>query len=462
MNTVSTPALNASGEMFDFYAALSPEQISPATLAQARRCLLDSIGCGLFGALQPWGTIIAEAAIAEGSRGNCTVYGRGETLAAAPAALCNGTATHGFELDDLIAESIVHPGAVIVPAALAAAEKQGASGMRLLLGIIAGYEAMSRTSLAIGSEPARRGYHTTAVVGPVAAAVAAGVVMNLPAHKLAAAVGLAVSAAGGTKTFAGGSGGGMVKRLHAGRSAEAGVRMCDLASRGFTGPTRALDGKFGLLEVLGGEGADAARLVRGLGDQWAINGVWVKVFPICGWIQGVVQSLLVLRGKGPLDAAQVKRIRVGTAHHAVVHNADPAPTDTMSAQYSIPYCAALAVTGDPADPASYTGERITLPAIAQIAQRVELYADEQAEKLYPKQFASRVELTLANGQTSEDVVLSPHGTLEDPCSESEHEQKFRRLAGMAREPHAVENLHRIISSVEHARTIESLSGCLRA
>jgi len=454
----SSPAL----EMIEFFAALDPARLDRAVADQARRCVLDSLGCGLFGALQPWGKLMAEAVLEESRPGPCTLYARSEKLAPFAAALANGTATHGFELDDLISESLVHPGAVVVPAALAAAERVQASGARLLAGVAAGYEAMSRVSLAIGLESVRRGFHTTAVAGPIAAAVAAGVVQGVPSSTLVAAVGLTCSMSSGIKSFAGGSGGGMVKRMHAGRAAEGGVRACDLASRGFTGPSRALDGHLGLLEVFGGAGAMPARLSEGLGTRWAIDNVWVKVYPICGWIQGVVQLLGRLRGDGPLDPKQVKAIRIGTSRHAVAHNADPAPTDTMSAQYSIPYCAALAVTGDARDPESFSDRAVSDPALRALASRVTLHVDEKAEAVYPRQFGSNVELVLDDGKVRNASVYDPHGTPADPCDDAEHEAKFRRLAGACLPAASVENVLDAVRRLSELPDVRSLSKSLAA
>jgi 2-methylcitrate dehydratase PrpD len=195
---------------------------------------------------------MADEIFADGSEGPCSVLGSPRTAPPALAALCNGTAAHGFELDDLLPASIVHPGTVIIPAVFAAAEASNASGMALLRGIVAGYECMSRLSLALGLEPSHRGFLKTSVVGPVAAAIASGVVMSLSSDELVCAAGLACSTASGIKAYAGGSGGGMVKRMHAGRAAEAGVRMARLAQRGFTGPRAAVDGRYGLLEVFAG------------------------------------------------------------------------------------------------------------------------------------------------------------------------------------------------------------------
>jgi 2-methylcitrate dehydratase PrpD len=194
-----------SQELIEFLQAMSLESLPAAVIDSAKWCLLDSLGCAVFGARQPWARIMADEMYAESSRGDSTIVGHAQTLAAPAAALCNGTAAHGFELDDLLDEPIVHPGAIVIPAALAVAESIDAPGSRLVLGIAAGYEAMNRVGLAMGLEPAHRGYHKTAVVGPIGAAVAAGVVMNLNAARLTAAVGLACSTASGIKSFAAGT-----------------------------------------------------------------------------------------------------------------------------------------------------------------------------------------------------------------------------------------------------------------
>ena len=122
----------------------------------------------------------------------------------------------------------------------------------------------------------------------------------------------------------------MVKRMHAGQSAEAGVRSCQLAVRGFTGPHAALDGRFGLLEVFGGKTANAARLCDGLGERWATGDVWVKVYPMCGGIHTAVQLLEKLRGSAPLEASDVASVRIGVSKFAAKNNGDPVPSVTIA------------------------------------------------------------------------------------------------------------------------------------
>jgi 2-methylcitrate dehydratase PrpD len=457
------PAIAAhSAELAAFACSLSADSVPPQVLEQARACFTDSIACGLFGATQPWGEMMAENTLAESGAGACTVLGRRDTLSPAPAALVNGTAIHGFELDDLIVGAVVHPGAIVIPAALAAAEHSNASGLRLLLGVIAGYEAMARVALALGVEPAQRGFHMTPVAGPVAAVFAAGVTLGLTRDQLLAAIGLACSAASGIKSFAGGSGGGMVKRMHAGRSAEAGVRMCQLAQRGFTGPHAALDGKFGLLEVVGGSTADASRLTAGLGERWATADVWVKLYPMCGGFHSAVQLLEQLRGAAPLAAEEIRTVRVGTTRYAARNNSDPAPTDTMSAQYSIPYCAAVALLADPKDPAMFASAAIADPAIRALAARVEIFVDDAAEAAYPAKLGARVELQLRAGPLRSAAVMDVHGTPANPCSGAERDARFRQLAGAMLPAVAVERVLQVAGELHRLPTVGPLSMALRS
>jgi 2-methylcitrate dehydratase PrpD len=322
-----------------------------------------------------------------------------------------------------------------------------ASGTRLLEAIVAGYEVMHRVGLALGVEPARRGFHTTSLVAPIACAVAASKVMSLSLDQLLSAAGLACSSASGIKSFAAGHGGGMVKRLHLGRSAEAGVRMAQLASRGFLGPPFGLDSRFGLLEVFGGAGAQADKMTRDLGQVWAISDVWFKVYPICGWIQSVVQLVVELRGALPLTAAAVNAIEVGVSRYAAQNNGEPAPVDTMGAQYSIPYCVAAALLGDPRDPAWFQPDAVNDPVMRKLASKVAIVIDPAVEAVYPAKFGASVKLTLADGTVSERTVLECHGTPSDPCSNEEQVDKFRLLAGARISAAAVTELARLVDTV---------------
>lgn len=458
-----------AAKLIEFASTLAPAAIPKLAYDNAKRCLLDAIGCGLFGASQPWSKIMAAQMFTEQSWGTSTVFGHREPLAAPAAALCNGTAIHGFELDDLLPAAIIHPGTVIVPAVLAAAEgasvENEISGEQLLRAIIIGYEATARISLAMGTQASHHGFHKTSVVGPVASAMAASCVLGLNTQQITCAAGIAASMASGIKSYVAGGGGGMVKRMHAGWAASSGVRAALLARDGFTGPSGAVDGRYGLLEVFGGEAANAEMLTKGLGESWAINEVWFKVYPLCGWIQGVVQLLGQMRGEinqgKPLAPDQIKKVVIGTSHFAVNGNSNPTPADTMDAQYSIPYCAALALTRDPGDPRAFEPAGYNDAQLLAIASRVEVRVDDECEAAYPQRFGSRVQLHLANGDVKETLTLDPHGTPTDPCSDAELTDKFTRLAALSPLKVDGEAIVRAVRQLEASASLHELSRRLR-
>lgn len=448
-----------------FIAHLSTLQASAlpeATYAHAQRCLLDAIGCGLFGASQPWSRIMAAQLFAEKSQGAATVFGHAAPLAPAAAALCNGTAIHGFELDDLLPAAIIHPGTVIVPALLAVAEEASASGEQLLRAIVLGYEATARISISMGTAASHHGFHKTSVVGPVAAAIAVSGLLRLDAAQTTCAAGIAASMASGIKAYVDGGGGGMVKRLHAGWAAQSGVRAALLARDGFTGPEGAIDGPHGLLNVFGGNAANLAALTERLGETWAIDAVWFKVYPLCGWIQGVAQLLTAMRGPAQLRPEQIKKVVVGTSRFAVNGNSNAKPADTMDAQYSIPYCSALALCGDPGDPRAFEPECFNDPALLALAARVQTRVDDECETVYPQRFGSRVELHLASGEVKTALTLDPHGTPADPCSESELAAKFTRLAALSPLKVDAAAIARAVRELPGASSLRELSRLLRA
>lgn len=447
--------------LVEFLHVLPAEGPSDEAMRHARIALLDNLGCGLFGAKREWGQIITALVREEGSRGRASVYGQSETAAPARAALANGTCTHGFELDDIILGALSHPGAVVVPAALATAETSGADGKTLLRAIVAGYEVMARVGAALGHDHNNRGFHTTGVAGPVAAAVAAGMVMGLSVEALLSAVGTACSSAAGIKAFTQGTGG-MVKRMHAGRAAEAGVLACDLARRGFSGPQAGVDGRFGLLEVIGGEHVYPERLDADLGANLAIERVWIKAYACCGLIHSTMHALEHLKAAHRIMPSAVRAVHVRSSKRAVEQNGDPQPQETMAAQYSLPFCAGVALAGDARSPAPFMPDRLWDETVRAIAARTHLSIDAGMEAAYPEHFGAHVEVELESGRKHEQTVLDPHGTPADPFTASEAEAKFRLLAGAAKSPQAIERIITAVAQLDDARSVEALSAALRA
>jgi 2-methylcitrate dehydratase PrpD len=450
----------ASTRLVGFLIGLTEKDIGSTLLQHATMAVLDNVACGLYGSRQAWGRIVNDFVLSEGAKGRATLYGSAQPVSPARAALANGTSTHGFELDDTIQGALTHPGAVLVSAALAAAEDSGASGPRLLLAVIAGYEMIARLGHALGAEHNTKGYHTTGVAGPIAAAVAVGIVRNLSAHQLLSAIGIACSTASGIKAFTQGTGG-MVKRMHAGHAAEAGVVACELARRGFTGPLEGIDGRFGLLDVIGGNDVRPQALDSELGASFAITRIWVKAYPCCGLIHSTAHALESLKAEHRFTPAQVESIRIFTSKRAVDQNSNPDPREPMAAQYSLQYSAGVAVAKDARDPGAYAQDNLHDVGVRQIAARTRLEVDQKMDSLYPAHFAARVVVNTMDGRNLERTVIDPHGTPADPCSFDEVAAKFEKLAALVKEPQAIEAIRSTARDLASAPSLDSFSKALR-
>jgi len=163
-----------------------------------------------------------------------------------------------------------------------------------------------------------------------------------------------------------------------------------------------------------------------------------------------------------LSIGEIRKVRIGVSAYAAKNNGEPAPVDTMGAQYSIPYCAAVALLGEPRDPGSFLVDAVNDPMTRALAAKVEIVVDPAIEAVYPRQFGASMRLELADGTTHERTVMECHGTPADPCSEQEHLDKFRWLAGSVLPASAVGELTTLIETVPALASVRDLTAKLRS
>jgi len=293
-----------------FVAATRYQDLPAQVIRHARQLLLDHFGVALFSSRTPWGRIAVRYAREFSAVGQCTVYGQAWKSSAQHAAFANGLCAHGYELDDSYEGGYCHPGAPTIPAALAAAERDGASGRDLLVAIVMGYEMMGRVSRALGRE-GKKQHHPTGQVGVFGAAAAAGKVMALEETRLVNALGLAGSMASGNMAFADDPTGTMVKRLYGGWPAQSGVVATWLAREGFTGPDGIVEGRFGFLRSIT-ERFDPSGLTRDLGSDWQILRTVFKPYASCRAFHPLVEAMHDLQRNHGVSAERVTKIEVGT------------------------------------------------------------------------------------------------------------------------------------------------------
>ena len=342
------------------------------------------------------------------------------------AAFANGASAHAFELDDVHEEAISHPGAVVVPAALALAEDLGASNLDLSEAIVIGYEAMGRAGIAVG--PASHmlsGFHPTSMSGVFGSAAAAGRLLGFDGETLNHAFGVAVSLASGTMEFA--SSGGMAKRIHAGRAAEAGLLAASIVARGFEGATDGLAGTYGFCNVFG-TAPRIELLTEELGCRWMIDEITVKPYAACSDVHPLIQATAELRAEHRLKPEQIDRIEVEGPTKAATQNSMDGTVSVMAAQYSAQFNIAAAILADPGDPATYSPERIAAPELADLQTKVvSLRAAKQFDDTYAQRMGGRVRIFLNNGEVLERTVHGQKGSMHDPLTRDELDAKFASL-----------------------------------
>jgi len=427
MNSPRQEVSAPTREIARWIAHLRYADLPARTRETVRIALLDTLGCGVYGLSTPWARMMLQWARAGApARGEATVWGEAApSLRAADAALVNGVAAHGFELDDYH-NAKLHAGAVVIPAALAMAEKLDASGERLVTAIAAGYEVMIRSSLAMHPSATRlRGWHITGVCGPFGAAVACAVLLGLYDEHTAWALGLAGTQGSGVWAF--NADGTMSKRFHAGRAAYSGVLAAELAALGFTGPTRIYEFHDGGVLKAYSDRSDPAPLTAELGTVYRLDSNRIKPYSCCGSTHSYVDAAFELRRRLGTPWDPKRRVRVGLANVVDVQCGFPyIPTSALNAQMSLRYVVAAALLEGQVLPPQFSDRKLSDPTITALAEKLELEHDPALDKLYPEQFAAWIAVEDAGKWVRVDV-LDPLGSDANPVGERGVIEKFRGI-----------------------------------
>lgn len=420
-------AATAAQALAEYAAALTYEDIPSDVLERTRACIVDTVGVATYGARFEWSIGIAHYAERYGTGGRCTLFGRpGASLHAPFAALANGAFAHAFEQDSLRCPGAgVHPGATLLPAALAIAQETGASGKDLLAAFVAGTETLFRIGAASGRSSESLGFHAPGLTGPYGAAIAAGRLLRLNASQLADALGLAGSLSSGLLAFTKARRGAQVKKLHLGRTAESGVLAARLAAEGVNGPETVLEGRFGFLEAYCRD-ADASRLTAGLGTDWETRKICLKSFPCHVAAQTPVRAVRALMAEHAFVPGEVEEIRVEGAPKLLTHHDIAAPKDVMQAQYSVRFCVALALYRDPADPRSFDAAVIADEGIRAACTKVRLLS-LPADFRSQSSWHTRVEIVLRGGKRLLRDCPRFEGMPEEPLGLDRLRAKFDML-----------------------------------
>jgi 2-methylcitrate dehydratase PrpD len=346
--------------------------------------------------------------------------------------MLNAAVGNILEMDDLHRTSILHPGPIIVPAAIAVAESIGASGAELLSAIVRGYEATIRIGRALGTSHYRF-FHNTSTCGSFGAASAAASLLGLDVERTVWALANAGSRTGGLwqmrhepcET----------KSLHNALAAQSGVEAALLAKHGVRGPSRLLEGPQGLFAAMT-DGVDASDVLRAPLDNWLIHEVSFKPWPACRHAHPSIDAALAARAA--LEAAgqrvdAITAIDIDTYRSAIDFCDKPSPQTTLEAKFSVQHCAAVVLAHGRPAMAHFEDASLADPALAAWRSLVRVREDPEMSRAFPSHYAARVALVMRDGTVFSHTQADAWGDPEWPLAPTDVVNKARCLleaAGM--------------------------------
>lgn len=438
-----------------FVSAIDADDLPEAAVERLKQCLLDFVGLTAFAGARSESSEAIRGGVASLSAGHGTgtVVGDARGYAYPYAALLNGAFAHSLDFDDTNIYGSLHPGAPVIPAALAVAERTGATGRELLAALAAGYETCCRVGAALGQTSYDRGFHITPVAGIFGAIAAGARLLAFSPDQLANAWGLGGSMASGSMQYL--ANGAWNKRLHPGLAAHDALLCLSFTESGVIAAAQPFEGRFGLLA--GYSNAPAPQLlVQELGERWVLTETAIKPYPSCRLTHGAVDIALQLRERlgGPPRPEGHLGLRISPRAYQIVGGMEPnktAPVNVVDAQFSVYFQTAVALLDGTVDWSSY--DRLADPDVRGLAGRLQLVADEAVPTA-----GAVLTYESSDGEPLTIRTDRPMGEPGDDLPWPVVERKFRDLAGAV---FGAEQRDRIVADVRAMGAVESAADWIR-
>lgn len=442
--------MDISAQLATFAAKLDLAALPPEVVARTRLLVLDLIGNAVRArqASESTPALLAAVEALGLANGPARVFADMRGYAPAGAALVNATLGHSLDFDDTHAVAVVHPGAPVIPAALAAAGMTGASGAEVLAAVVAGYEIALRLALALpAGAHYDRGFHPSATCGAFGAAAAAGRIFGLDAPAMASAFGIALSQAAGSLQFL--ANGAWTKRFQVGWSSMAGLTAATLAREGFKGAAEPIEGRHGFLNAYA-PAPTPARAVQDLGTVYELMATGVKPYPSCRWGHAGIDAALALREELGLSANEIESATIGVSRAGLLLIGEPEakkadPRNIVDGQFSGPFVIAVALATGAMGWDSY--RLLDDPAIRALLPKITCENDPEIEAEFPANMSAKLTLR-ARGKVFVRKVIVPKGEPDNFPDEAAFRAKFAGLTGVVLGTAASEALARDILQLD--------------
>ncbi len=417
----------------------------------AKWFLLDTVGVAWAGTGAPGADALRRTVLADHAAGDCTELASDHRLPPTSAALLNGMYAGALDFDGVYEKGSVHPDIVTLPAALAIAEQQHASGRDLLTALTLGNDISCRSG---GAMTGNRGWFNTATHGVFGGAAAAAKLLRLDADQTADALGLAFSqAAGSQQALVEKS---LVKRMLSGMAARAAVFAALAAQQGVSAPKEVFEGTFGF-HTLYGDG-DSGALLERLGERYENADTVTKKYPSCTANHVAIEAALTLRDAHGLTADDIDgaTVTISPFMDGLVGGPfDPADNPQVAAQFSVQYSVACAIVRGRLGIAEIQEDIIADPSINALAEKISVRVNQD----WPGKFAPcDLQIRTADGRDLNHHAAHTPGSPENPMSLGDLKDKFRDCTASGIRPLSDAQCDRAIETILNIEGAADISG----
>jgi 2-methylcitrate dehydratase PrpD len=385
---------------------------------EARRALLNYVGCALGGSGEPAVDIAIRAFDPYSGARTARILGRAERMDPLHASLANGISSHVHDYDDTTPGNYIHPTSPVASALFAHASTTPVSGSDFLHAFVLGFEAESRVGNAVYPAHYDAGWHITGTAGVFGAAGAIGRLKGLDVERMTWALGLAATQAAGLREMFGS----MAKSFHPGRAAQNGYGAALLAEAGFTAGTHGIEGPRGFAPVQAAS-YDLGKITAGLGVDFDLRVNTYKPFP-CGIVNHpTIDGCIQLHDEHGLTADRIRAVRLRVAPLVLDLCNKQRISKGLEGKFSVYHGAAVGLIRGKAGLAEYTDAAVNDPAIKRVREEATAEGDPAVTE-----DQAHIEVELAGGERISRFVPESLGNLKRPMTDSQLEEKFRDQA----------------------------------
>ena len=458
--------MGTTQRMARFITEAKFEDIPTPAVNLAKLCLLDAVGCAIYGTTRPLGRIFTSLVDELGGKPVARVLGTNIETNAVNAAMANGTLGHSEDFDDFTGG---HQAVLLMPVVLAMGEEHRLSGKQALLSYIVGFDITLNVTHAMGEDHYGKGWHNTSSIGTLGSTAAAAKMLNLDEMQMRMALGIGATQASGLRA----NFGTMTKPFHPGNACRAGVMAAKMAQKGYEANPDIMEHRFGYAAVYGEEMMQLSAIPRHLGNPWALmgsgkevaNGIAIKVWPCCGGTHGANTAITRLLRKHPIKAEDVASVDIVTTY-------DPScmapnvrwPKSGLQGKFSAWFTVASCIVDrGKLDLSSFTDEAAMRPAVQEMLKKVNI---TQEPDYVGRPHRSRggghywdLTVTLKNGERLIAPRIEATGGRGDTYGWETREavfDKFKMLAGAVLKPSQVDAALNAIMSMEQAADVRKI------